>query len=193
MNERLTNSVISALIGGIVGAAVVFFAGNRTTFDKLEVGTLTIKQQATLLDKNGKDDVILRDGSVLANQVVLGKKFIGAQYQGHIFVGNRIFTSPDDLTATPVADWRFFTEMGSHADSGGELIVRSVDGGSLVDKEVHTGWMIRTGFDDNNLPAMIAFDNEQKTLAGVPFMKRNTASDQPSPPAVAEAPQTRSR
>lgn len=171
MSEKLINSVISALIGGVVGAAVVFFlAGNKNQFDSLEVGDLTIKNKAVVLDKDGKDDVILRDGSVLANNVILGKKFIGTQYQGHVFVANHMFTSPDNLNAKPMEEWRFFTEIRSTDQMGGEFIVRSPNGANVVGQPVNKGRMLRTGFDQNENPMMFAVDNAQGGIARVPFV-----------------------
>ncbi|GHT31164.1 hypothetical protein FACS189427_00590 [Planctomycetales bacterium] len=170
MSEKLFTSVLSALVGGAVGAAVVFFLGTKAKFDNLEVGSLKITKQAVLVDKDGKDDVILRDGSVLANQVVLGKKFIGTQYQGHVFVGNRIFTTPDNLNEKPMEQWRFFTEIGSSNELGGEVIVRSPNGANVVGQDIKQGWVLRNGFDANNEPGVLAVSNQNKAVARVPFV-----------------------
>lgn len=156
MSEKLMNSVVSALVGGAVGAAVVFFMAGKTTYDSLEVGQLTITKQATLLNAEGKDDVVIKEGSVLANNVILGKKFIGTQYQGHVFVGNRMFTSPDDLIATPMEQWRFYTELGSSNELGGEMIVRSPKGANVVNKPIEGGLFFRAGFDQNDGPQIFA-------------------------------------
>ena len=200
MNDKLMSSVVSAVVGGIVGAAVVFFVGSKTKFETLEVGTLTIKKSATLLAADGREDVVLREGSVLANNVVLGKKFIGTQYQGHVFVGNRIFTSPDDLVTTPMDRWRFFTEMGSTLDAGGEMIVRSANGANIVGQEVNSGVLLRAGFDANNAPQLFARGNETGVILPVPFMRQappqaqaqeaETASAPAETPAMPETPTT---
>ena len=180
MNEKLMNSVVSALVGGIVGAVVVFFVGSKTKFDSLEVASLRITKEATLLNAEGKDDVVIREGSVLANNVVLGKKFIGTQYQGHVFVGNRIFTSPDDLVTTPMDRWRFFTEMGSTLDAGGEMIVRSANGANLVGQEINSGVLFRAGFDVNNTPQLFVRGNETGAIFPVAIMR-------PAPPQPQDA------
>ncbi|MCL2742591.1 MAG: alanine and proline-rich secreted protein Apa [Planctomycetaceae bacterium] len=182
MSEKLVSSVLSALVGGVVGAAVVFFMGAKTKFDNLEVAQLKITQQAVLVDKDGKDDVILKDGSVLANQVVLGKKFIGTQYQGHVFVGNRIFTTPDNLNEKPMDQWRFFTEMGSSNELGGEVIVRSKNGANVVGQEVTQGWILRNGFDANNEPGVLAVSNQNKAIAKVPFFVPRPPNANPNAP-----------
>ena len=179
MNKRISDHLISALIGGVIGAAVVLLAtGQMPTsvsvhaqtesgivpeppsgkFKSLEVENLVITKQATLLNAEGKEDVTIKEGSVMANNVVLGKKFIGTQYQGHVFVANRIFTSPDDLQTKPMEQWRFFTEMGSAIDAGGEVIVRSSNGPNIVGKAVTEGRMIQTGFDQNNQPQIFVRD-----------------------------------
>lgn len=195
MSEKIISSVISALIGGAVGAAVVFFLGNssKTQFESLEVGNLKITQSAVLVSAEGKEDVVLKDGSVLANNVILGKKFIGTQYQGHVMVANRMFTSPDDLVATPMEKWRFFTEIGASNEMGGEVVVRSPNGANIVGQPVNTGIFLRTGFDQNDNPQVFARLNENGVTLPVPFMRPNTQQNAAAPntenaPAVAEAP-----
>lgn len=172
MSDKIVSSLFSALIGGIVGACVVFFMSGKTKFDSLEVGSLKITGQATLFNvKEGKEDVVIKDGSVLANNVVLGKKFIGQQYQGHVFVGNRIFTSPDNLVETPMEQWKFFTEIGSSEKMGGELIVRSPHGANVVGQPVNTGTLFRIGFDENNdSPRAFARSNEDGGILHVGFL-----------------------
>ncbi len=184
MSEKLMSSVVSALIGGIVGAAVVFFVGGSSKFDSLEVANLKITKSAMLVNAEGKEDVVIREGSVLANNVVLGKKFIGTQYQGHVFVGNRMFTSPDDLVTTPMDKWRFFTEIGSSNEIGGEMIVRSSNGANVVGQEIHSGVLLRAGFDANNSPQLFARGNENGMTLPVPFLR---PSGQPQAPGAETA------
>ncbi|MDR1269950.1 MAG: hypothetical protein LBK82_10525 [Planctomycetaceae bacterium] len=182
MSDKIVSSLFSALIGGIVGACVVFFMSGKTKFDTLEVGSLKITKQATLLNAEGKDDVVIKEGSVLANNVILGKKFIGTQYQGHVFVGNRIFTSPDDLVGTPMEKWKFFTEIGSSEEFGGELIVRSPHGANVVGQPVNEGFLIRTGFLKDDTPQLFVRSNQNGGMAHVGFY-------QPRPQPNAENPQ----
>ena len=196
MNEKMMGSVVSALVGGIVGAAVVFFFSGKTKFEDLEVANLKITKIATLVNAEGKEDVVIREGSVLANNVIFGKKFVGTQYQGHVFVGNRIFTSPDDLVLTPMENWRFFTEMGSSREAGGEMIVRSADGPNVVGQETKTGAFFRAGFDAANAPQVFATLIDKNVTLPVPFLnpaalqrgaagaaapEENTAGTLPSP------------
>ncbi|MDR2757682.1 MAG: hypothetical protein LBC20_18480 [Planctomycetaceae bacterium] len=183
MSDKIVSSLFSALIGGIVGACVVFFMSGKTKFEALEVGSLKITKQATLLNAEGKDDVVIKEGSVLANNVILGKKFIGTQYQGHVFVGNRIFTSPDDLVGTPMEKWKFFTELGSSEEMGGELIVRSPHGANVVGQPVNTGALFRVGFDKgNDAPQLFARSNENGGTLHIPFIRPS----QPNPENPAE-------
>jgi len=170
MNDKLMGQIVSALVGGIVGAAVVFFAGGKTKFESLEVANLKITKTATLVNAEGKEDVVIREGSVLANNVILGKKFIGTQYQGHVFVGNRIFTSPDNLMEKPMDQWRFFTEMGSTLDAGGEMIVRSANGANVVGQPVNSGVILRAGFNPNNSPELFAKIIDKDLTLPVPFL-----------------------
>ncbi len=184
MGEKLTNSIVSALIGGIVGAAFVFIVAGKTKFDSLEVGNLKITKAATFFSAEGKEDVVIREGSVLANNVVLGKKFIGTQYQGHVFVGNRIFTSPDDLMVTPMENWRFFTELGSTEKAGGEMIVRSASGANVVNQPVQSGMMLRAGFDEQNELQLFARNNSSGVMMPAVFHRPQVAQT-PSPEVLA--------
>lgn len=199
MSEKIVSAVISALVGGAVGAAVVFFVAGKSKFETLEVGSLKITKDATLLNAEGKEDVVLKDGSVLANNVILGKKFIGTQYQGHVMVANRMFTSPDDLVATPMESWRFYTEMGASNETGGEVIVRSPSGANVVGQPVNNGVFLRTGFDKSDNPQLFARVNQNGVTLPVPFMRPQAPAGQGAPaegtagqpaegqPAVAEA------
>ncbi|GHT46940.1 hypothetical protein FACS189454_08850 [Planctomycetales bacterium] len=168
-----TNTLFSALVGGVVGASVVFFtAGNHKSFDNLTVGELTITGQAKLLNKDGKtDDIVFKEGSVLAKNLVVGNKFVGTQYQGKVFVANRMFTTPDDVLGVPMEQWKFFTEIGSSNEMGGEMIVRSATGGAFVNKPNEDGIVLRTGFNQKSSPQIVVVKNtkDRAFVAGVPF------------------------
>ncbi len=174
MRETLTHTITSAFVGAIVGALAVFFLTGREKFESLEVKNLTISGQARILDKSRKEGIILTDGSVLASNMVLGKNFVGTQFQGQVFVGNRLFTSPDDLVATPMEQWRFFTEIGSSVDSGGEMILRSPNGPNVVGKPVSSGVMLRAGFDKEDNPQMFARQNRSGARLPVPLFHPDT-------------------
>jgi len=170
MNQGMMNTVVSAIVGGIVGAAVVFFAGNASDKDtknlkisELEVAKLTITDQATLLNKEGNPEVVLKEGSILAEKVILGKKVIARQIQGHAAVVNRLFTTPDDLIATPMENWRFFAEIGSSTEAGGEIVVRSAQGAASVNRPTNSGALIRMGYDPEHRPQMLALNNVSRS------------------------------
>jgi len=170
MNQGMMNTVISAIVGGIVGAGVVFFAGNTNDKDlknlkiqELEVAKLTITDHATLLNKEGNPEVVIKEGSLLAENVVLGKKMIARQIQGHAIVGNRVFTTPDDLIATPMENWRFFAEIGSSLEAGGEIVVRSAQGAATVNRPTNNGALFRMGYDPEHRPQMLALHNVNRS------------------------------
>jgi hypothetical protein len=175
MNQGMMNTVISAIVGGIVGAGVVFFAGNtggkmdltNVELENLKVGVLTITDHATLLNKEGNPEVVLREGSVLAEHVILGKKVIARQIQGHAIVANRVFTTPDDLMATPMENWRFFAEIGSSLEAGGEIIVRSVQGPSLIGRPTSGGSLLRVGYNPEQQPQFLALNNVTRSPMGI--------------------------
>ena len=166
MSQGMMNTVVSAIVGGLVGAGVVFFAGNtcdnaskNVKMQELEVAKLTITDQATLLNKEGNPEVVLKEGSILAENVILGKKVIARQIQGHAAVVNRMFTTPDDLFTTPMENWRFFAEIGSSIESGGEIVVRSAQGAASVNRPTNNGALFRMGYDPENRPQMLALHN----------------------------------
>jgi hypothetical protein len=192
--------LFSALIGGIVGECVVFFMSGKTKFDSLEVGSLKITEQATLFNaKEEKDVVVIKDGSVIVTNAVVGTKFIGHQYQGNVFVGNRLFTSPDDLLNTSMEQWKFFTEIGSSDKAGGELIIRSPRGANIVGKkDLDSGTLFRIGFDEGyDAPRLFAKSNDNGGIAHIGFMPPSLPQQQPNantsqgdgttPPAAAVA------
>jgi len=171
MNQGMMNTVISAIVGGVIGAGVVFFGATKDasgdlkdlSVANLKVENLTITKQALLLNAEGKEEVVLKEGSVLAENVILGKKFIGRQFQGHAIIANRVFTTPDDLIATPMENWRFFAEIGSSADTGGEIVVRSAAGPASVNRPTSGGALLRAGFDPEARPQILALQNYDRS------------------------------
>ena len=172
MNQGMMNTVVSAIVGGVIGAGVVFFGAAKDntpgdlsdlTVANLKVENLTITNQASLLSKEGKEEVVLKEGSVLAENVILGKKIIGRQFQGHAFVANRVFTTPDDLFATPMESWKFYAEIGSSADAGGEIVVRSATGPASVNRPTNGGALLRTGYDPEGRPQILALQNHDRS------------------------------
>ena len=175
MNQGMVNTVISAIVGGVVGAGVVFFAGGKTELDlknvemeNLKVAKLTITQGAALIGKDEKPVVaFLPEGTIVVENVVLAKKFVGQQIQGHAIVANRLFATPDDLMKTPMNQWRFFAEIGASAEAGGEIVVRNHAGAAMVDRPTAGGKLIRAGFDTEAKPQIIAIDHLARTATPI--------------------------
>ena len=169
MNQGMMNTVIAAIVGGIVGAGVVFFAnGNKMDLNNLEmenlkVAKLTITEVATLLNAEGNPELFIRDGSLLAEKVVLGNKLVGQQLQGHAIVANRIFATPDNLVHTPMERWKFYAEIGASSEAGGEIVVRSVTGPASVGQQTTNGALLRMGFTPEGLPQTLAIQNANRS------------------------------
>jgi len=169
MNQGMTNTIVSAVIGGIIGAGVVFFAGGSKVdvksleLEDLRVANLTITTQATLLNAEGNPELFIRDGSVLAEKVLLGNKVVGQQLQGHAIVGNRIFATPDNLVHTPMDQWNFYAEIGASKDAGGEIVVRSVTGPASVGKPTNSGALLRAGFTPEGGAQILAIQNADRS------------------------------
>ncbi|MDR2642697.1 MAG: hypothetical protein LBC74_07875 [Planctomycetaceae bacterium] len=179
MNKLLMNTVISALVGGIVGAAVVFFLSGKK-FDKLEVRDLTITGQATALSADKKPEILIKNGSILVNNVIGGTRVVGTQVQGHVFVANRMLTSPDDLVRNINTQWKFYTEIGSSREHGGEIIVRSASGaisGSRLENLPTSGWMLRAGYIDADRPDISFHSNLTKEVMPVGIYRRKAEVD----------------
>jgi hypothetical protein len=169
--------VISALVGGLVGAAVVFFAtGNK--FDKLEVRDLTVTGDAILKSaENKQQEVVIKNGSIVVTNVIAATRIVGTQVQGHVFVANRMLTSPDNLIRNENKQWKFYTEIGSSAEKGGELIVRSLGGpisGAQLDNMPTNGWMFRAGYMDMERPDIAFVSNATKEVMPVAILRRST-------------------
>ena len=170
MNQGMMNTVISAIVGGIVGAGVVFFTSgskvdmNDLDLKSLKVASLTITEGAVLLNAEGNPELFIRDGSVLAEKVILGNKVVAQQVQGHAIVANRMFATPDNLVSTPMDQWRFFAEIGASTEAGGEVVVRNVSGPALVGKAVTSGALLRYGFTPEGLPQSLAIHNTNRSL-----------------------------
>ena len=167
MNQGMMNMVVSAIVGGIVGAGVVFFAGNKDMknleLEDLRVANLTITKQARLLNAEGNPELFIHDGSVLAEKVILGNKLVGQQLQAHAMVANRFFATPDNLVHTPMEQWRFYAEIGASTEAGGEIVVRDVRGPASVGKATTTGALIRTGFTPEGFPQTLAIHNANRS------------------------------
>jgi len=198
MGEKLTNLVIAALVGGIVGLIGGVIGGSsgsaagKTKMDELEVGVLKITKEAALFNAEGKPDVVLRDGSILANNVVFGKKFMATQLQGHVIVANRMYTTPYDLMTKPMNEWRFFTELGCSTKTGGELIVRSPNGANMVGRQTNNGFLFRTGFDENDGPQLFVRSNNNGSIVPMAFEHDQQAAEKygstfTAPPVPADA------
>jgi len=174
MNQGMMNTVISAVVGGVIGAGVVFFAGgkvdlNNLELENLQVANLTITTQATLVNDQGHPELFIRDGSILAERVILGNKLVAQQLQGHAIVGNRVFVTPDNLVHTPMEDWRFFAELGASTDAGGELVVRSITGPASVGRPTTAGALIRGGFTPEGTPQLLALQNFDRSPMNISF------------------------
>lgn len=184
MSQGMMNTVVSAIVGGIVGAGVVFFAGgtgnktdnktdlaNTTSLElaELKVDKLTITEHAAVLNKEGNPEVILKDGSVLVENVILAKKMIARQLQAHAMVANRVFATPDNLMEVPMEQWKFYAELGASTDAGGEIVVRSANGPASVGKPINAGSLFRMGYDPEYRPQMLALNNPNRAPMNINY------------------------
>jgi hypothetical protein len=186
MNQGFVSTIISAIVGGVIGAGVVFFAGLHNNVDlayieskieaasnidldnlevrNLRVTSLIVADHAAFLNRAGVPEIILKDGSIVAENVILAKKLVGRQMQGHAIVANRMFTTPDDLFATPMENWRFFAEIGASSEAGGEIVIRNANGSAMVNQPTRGGALLRMGFDTEAMPQIFALQNFNRSI-----------------------------
>ena len=191
MRKRIPDHFLSAMIGGVIGAVVVLFTTGQMPaimetvyaqaerasvpdvpngkFKTLEVEELIITRQAKLLNEAGQPELFIRDGSILAERVILANKLVGQQIQGHAVVANRMFATPDNLRNTPMEEWRFFAEIGASTDVGGEVIVRSVDGPASVGRPTREGSVLRMGYSPEQRPQMLAIQHPDRNQVPISF------------------------
>jgi hypothetical protein len=191
MNQGMMNTVISAIVGGVVGAGVVFFAGGSEKMDlknveiaDLKVERLVVAEQATFLNEAGNPVVGIKDGSIITDHVVVAKKFVGQQLQGHAIVANRLFTTPDNLMQTPMDQWRFYAEIGSSAEHGGEVVVRSATGAARVGQATAGGTLLRAGFDTESKPQIVAIQNLTRSVMPLSYDLSDEQKRMLSGPAI---------
>lgn len=172
MREKILHLLISAFVGGFVAIAIVFWHTPKTPrFDKLEVGTLVVTDQLSMRDRNATDDeILMKSGSIMLQNKVVASQFLGTQMAASVFVGNRMYTTPNNLFATPISEWKFFTELGSDPQCGGELLVRSSKGGSGVRAEINEGLYLKMGFDAQE--NLMVFAQNNASSIPLPIVRR---------------------
>jgi gas vesicle protein len=212
--NKFAHTIISALVGGIVGAMVVFLlpvkSPDKAKFDQLEVRDLIITEQAALYaadkksesekksDDSTKDekkekrpDVLIKNGGIYATNVILSTRLISKQIQGAVLIGNRMFTSPDDVVNNQSSYWKFYTEIGSSIEKGGEIIVRSSTGGLLVGKDQTpapaAGWALRAGYMDGDRPDISFYSNLTKEIMPVAILRRTVTPETPAEKTASNA------
>ena len=159
------NTVIAAVIGGVVGAVVAFACGTfwaPTSFNKLKVGELIVSEKMTLWE-DGKEDasLLIQNGGILATTRV-----IATQVCGNAVLANCVLTTPDN-PISPLDQCEIFTEMGSSKTEGGLLTVRSPDGGNVIANQgVNSGWAYTVTYDATANPVCLLQrnDNGQRVL-----------------------------
>ncbi|MDR1478942.1 MAG: hypothetical protein LBJ00_08365 [Planctomycetaceae bacterium] len=178
--NKLVSTVISALVGGIVGAAVVFFVPVKSNFDTLNVRELNITGQARVISADKKPEVLIKDGGVFATNVLVGARVVGTQIQGHVLIANRMLTSPDNLLMAANTQWQFYTEIGSTKERGGEIIVRSASGavsGKDLDNTPKDGWALRAWYMDGEKPDVSFLSNKTQEIRPIAILKRVVSQD----------------
>jgi len=160
MKSGWSNTVVSAIVGGVVGALVATVCGSfmaPKSFDKLKVGELVVSDKIMLWE-DGKDgaSLLVQNGGIWATTRVIGQ-----QICGNAILANCVLTTPDPHI-TPLDQCTIYTEMGSSTAEGGLLMVRSPDGGNVIANQegVKSGSAYVITFDPNGVPVTFLRKND---------------------------------
>ncbi len=159
MKEKILLATIAATVGGFMGAMMVLFFSGGEKFDRLEVGTLTVREKIALRPKGiEKDQVVIKDGGLLAKNRIVAGSVLSDQLAGRYLLTNRVLTTPDDPSGS-VEECRLYTEMGSNPDTGGAMIIRSPGGSNVIGKGIEGGHAICMGYNQEGSPLFYMQDN----------------------------------
>jgi len=169
MKSGWFNTVISAIVGGVVGAVVVFTCGGGSSsfpgsVDKLKVGELIVSDKMMLWTEGAEDaSLLIQNGGILAKTRVIAQ-----QLCGNAVLANCVLTTPDNVL-NKLEECVIFTEMGSSPVEGGMLTVRSPNGGNVLARQegVTTGLAYTVTYDNQGRPVNILRSNDSgKQLVG---------------------------
>lgn len=168
MKSGWFNTVISAVVGGVVGAMVAFACGAFSSsaipesIDKLKVGELIVSDKMLLWEDGKEDaDLLIQNGGILAKT-----RIIATQICGNAMLANVVLTTPDNPTKQ-LNECTIYTEMGSSPTEGGLLTVRSPDGGNILGNPngVTSGMAYTVAYDVGGNPACFFRKNATQEMA----------------------------
>ena len=168
MKSGWFNTVVSAAVGGVVGAVVAFACGAFSSqaipesLEKLKVGELIVSDKMMLWEDGKEDaDLLIQNGGILAKT-----RIIATQICGNAMLANVVLTTPDNPTKQ-LNECVIYTELGSSPTEGGLLTVRSPDGGNILGNPngVTTGMAYTVAYDPNGNPACFFRKNATHEMA----------------------------
>lgn len=170
MRDKLINVLLSAFVSGIVAYTVVNMMERRTHSelpDTLSIKKLEVADSISIKSSEGMDEaVVLRnDGLIFAKNKIITDLYLGKQFTGRFLVGNRVLVSPNDLIKDPIESLEFMGELGiNDKTGGGELLIRSAQGGNHVGDGAQKGQFAQIMFDQNEILQFFVHDNVSKAL-----------------------------
>lgn len=170
MRDKVINVLLCAFVSGIVAYTVVNITERRIHMelpDSLSVKKLEVTDSITIKSPEGIDEaVVLRnDGLIFAKNKIVTDLYLGKQFTGNFLVGNRVLVSPNDLVKDPMDSLQFMGELGINKETGGgELLIRSAQGGNHVGSGVQKGQFAQIVFDENEVLQFFIHDNVSKAL-----------------------------
>jgi len=167
MKSGWSNTVTSAVVGGIVGGVVAYIcmafspsnppqSAFPESIEKLKVGELIVSDKM-LLWKDGEEDatLLIQNGGILAKTRVIAQ-----QLCGNAVLANCVLTTPDNPMGK-LEECAIFTEMGSSPAEGGMLTVRSPNGGNiLANQGVTTGLAYTISYTNQGAPVCVLRSND---------------------------------
>ena len=162
MKSGWSNTVVSAMVGGVVGGVVAYMcmvfspsSASQSAFpesvEKLKVGELIVSDKM-LLWQDGEDDasLLMQNGGILAKT-----RIIAQQLCANAVLANCVLTTPDNPMGR-LEECAIFTEMGSSPTEGGMLTVRSPNGGNvLANQGALTGMAYTVTYDNQGRPMCV--------------------------------------
>ena len=169
MKSGTLNTIIAAVVGGVVGAVVAFACGAFSTtglpetIDKLKVGELIVSEKMMLWQDGDEDaSLLIQNGGVLAKT-----RLIATQICGNTVTANAVLTTPDN-PLNPLNECEIFTELASSKAEGGMLTVRSPNGGNILGNPdgIQNGLAYTITYDNQGAPVCLfrKNDNGQRIL-----------------------------
>ena len=187
MGERILNSFISAIFGGLAATATVWYLGapgsntpapddvenaerlesaddapRHGKFDELETARLKVTDCVMVCDtETGEPMIELRAGSILAK-----KKIVADSFGGNLITGRKMQITPGDPSRD---DSPIFSELATNEEGGAYFAL-------LSPKGTHS---VNMGFDKKETGFIISQNNQDSAMVAQAILPLPNKNDRP--------------